>query len=91
MAVGFGSSSSINGSYDMLGCESLSLSCISSIKDGGSLSLSLSLRLCRVASEEESIARSCLYDQESMSEMSSYIHRSPSGVFNLSHYCWVLI
>ena len=34
IAVGFGSSSSINGSNEMLGCESLSLSRVRSIKDG---------------------------------------------------------
>ena len=33
VAVGFGSSSSINGLDEILGCESLSLSCVRSIED----------------------------------------------------------
>ena len=46
MAVGFGSSSSINGSYEMLGCESLPLIRVRSIEDEV-------LRFCHVVYEEE--------------------------------------
>ena len=34
VAIGFGSSSSMNGSNEMFGCESLSLSHVPLIKDG---------------------------------------------------------
>ena len=34
VAIGFGSSCSINGSDEMLGCELLPLSCVRSIEDG---------------------------------------------------------
>ena len=46
MTVGFGSSSSINGSDELLGCESLPLSCVCLIEDGA-------LRFCHVPREEE--------------------------------------
>ena len=46
MAVGFGSSSSINGSDETLGCKSLLFSYVRLIKDG-------ELRFFYVASEEE--------------------------------------
>ena len=46
MAVRFGSSSSIKGSNEMLGCESLPLSCAHSINDGA-------LRCCHITREEE--------------------------------------
>ena len=46
MAIGFVFSSSINRSYEMLGCESLPLSLVCSIKDEA-------LRFCHVACEEE--------------------------------------
>ena len=48
MAIRFGSSSSIGGSDEMLGCESLPLSHVHSIKDGA-------LRFCHVAHEEEAL------------------------------------
>ena len=44
VAVGFGSSSSINGSDEMLGCKSLPLSHVRSIEDGA-------LKFCHVACE----------------------------------------
>ena len=47
MAIGFGSSSSINRLDEMLGCEALTLSHVCSIKDGA-------LRFFHVAREEES-------------------------------------
>ena len=46
MAVGFGSSSAINDLDEMLGYESLSLSCVCSIEDGA-------LRFFHVTREEE--------------------------------------
>ena len=52
MAVGFGSSSSINGSGEMLGCELFPLSRVRSIEDGV-------LRFCHVAREEE-FSRDCV-------------------------------
>ena len=48
MAVGFGSSSSINSSDEMLGCKSLPLSCVCLIADGA-------LRFFHVVREEESL------------------------------------
>ena len=54
MAIGLGSSSSINVSDEMLGCESLTLSHVRLIKDGA-------LRFCHVARENEaSRNRICL-------------------------------
>ena len=52
VAIGFGSSSSINGSNRMLGCESLLLSSVRLIKDGA-------LRFCHIAHEEEA-SRNCI-------------------------------
>ena len=46
MAVGFGSSSSINGSNEILGCELFPLSHVRSIKDGA-------IKFSYVAHEEE--------------------------------------
>ena len=46
MPIRFGSSSSISGSDEKLGCESLPLSCVYSIEDGA-------LRFCPIAREEE--------------------------------------
>ena len=48
MVVGFGSSSSINGSDKMRGCESLSLNHVRSIKDGA-------LKFFHLAREEEAL------------------------------------
>ena len=54
MAVGFGISSSINDTDEMLGCESLPLSHVCSIEDGA-------LIFCHIAREEEaSRDRVCL-------------------------------
>ena len=50
MSIGFGSSSSINGSDEMLGCESLPLSCVHLIEDGA-------LKFGRVACEEETLLK----------------------------------
>ena len=47
MVVGFGCSSSINGSDEILGCESLQLSRVHLIEDGV-------LIFCHIAHEEES-------------------------------------
>ena len=52
MIVGFGSSSSINGSDETLGCKSLPLSHVRSIKDGA-------LKFYHVAHEEEAL-RDCV-------------------------------
>ena len=52
VAVGFGISSSINGSHEMFGCEFLCLSRISSIKDGA-------LRFAHIAHEEETSRNAC--------------------------------
>ena len=60
MTFGFGSSSSINGSDETLGCKSLPLSRVYSIEDG-------MLRFYHVA-------RSCLSNRESTLEMSPYVH-----------------
>ena len=46
MAIGFGYSSSMNSSNEMLGCKSLSLSCVRSIEDEA-------LKFCHIAREEE--------------------------------------
>ena len=46
MVIVFGSSSSINGSDETIGCELLPLSCVHSIKDGA-------LTFCHVAREAE--------------------------------------
>ena len=60
MTIGFGSSSSINGSVEMLGSKSFLLSRVRSIKDGG-------LKFFHVA-------RSHSFDSESMPKMLSHIH-----------------
>ena len=52
MAIRFGSSSSINSSYETLGCEFLPLSRVNSIEDGA-------LRFYHVASEEKA-SRDCV-------------------------------
>ena len=65
VAIGFGSSSSINGSDETNGFELLPLSHLRSIEDGV-------LTFCHVVCEEE--ARSSLSDCESMSEMLPCVH-----------------
>ena len=52
VAVGFGSSSSINGSHEAHGCESLPLSRVHSIEDG-------ELRFCHIKHEKEA-SRNCV-------------------------------
>ena len=87
MAVGFGSSSSINCSDETLGCKSLQLICIHSIEDGV-------LRFGHVVGEEEasgdrvnSIMNRCLRFQ--------YDSRSSPSALNLSCYnssdAWLIL
>ena len=75
MAIEFGCSSSINGSNEMLGCDSLSLSCVCLIEDGV-------LRFCHVACEEEA----SLDDLHRVFEVSPHVQGSPSDTFNLKCY-----
>ena len=81
VTVGFGSSSSVNGSDEMLGCESLPLSHAHSIKDGA-------LRFCHIAHEEEtSHNRVCLIVNQHLRcrHVSIKVHRAHliSAVINL--------
>ena len=77
MTIGFGSSSSINGSDKMLGWESLSLIHVRSIKDGA-------LRFFHVVREEEASHDLVFSDCELTLVMLPRVHRSPSYVFNLN-------
>ena len=71
--VGFGSSSSINGSDEMLGCKCLPLCCVRSIENE-----ELRFFTSRMKKKRHSMG---LSDRESMREIMSRVHRSPPGSF----------
>ena len=72
MAIGFGISSSINGYDEFLGCKSLHLICVCSIKDGV-------LRFCHIAREEETLRnayRLIFIGSSRCVHVSTEVHRS---------------